>query len=146
MATHHKKQIRNRCLFTCKKRNIYSTNCDQLTPWMRSTEPKCLHPDEVKHSHILRENRDIWSCLHPYTTIFWHTGLPLFCCDFLQENYSIMQLYMLPRPWHGLVLMQPPFQHGLPSFATVVLGRFLSTAFHSVLLKVFILREVIQSR
>ena len=39
--------------------NVYSTNCDLVTCWLCSTEPKCLHLDEVEHNHILRENKDI---------------------------------------------------------------------------------------
>ena len=60
---------------------MYSTNCDLVTPWLRSTEPKCLHLDEVKHNHILQENRDICSCLRASTAIFGHNRVHLFYCD-----------------------------------------------------------------
>ena len=96
----------------------YNTNCDQLTPWLHSTEPNCLHPDEVKHSHILRENRDIWSCLIQPLPCLVTMGY----CDFLQHNATM-------HAGNGLVLMhtQPAeFSHGC-------FGAFLSTVFHSVL-------------
>ena len=39
--------------------DAYSANCDLVTPWLHSTEPKCLHLDEVKHNYVLSENWDI---------------------------------------------------------------------------------------
>ena len=111
----------------------YSTNCDQLTHWLCSTEPNCLHPDEIKHNHILRENRDIWSCLLPFMAMFGYNGLPLFCCDFLHENCDIKQLCALA--WfsfnaHAVCQVLPQLcwavsKHGLSWSFMVFYGRLL---------------------
>ena len=49
---------------------VYSTNCDVVTHCLCSTEPKCLHLDEVKYKYILLEkgtfeavSRHPWPCL-----------------------------------------------------------------------------------
>ena len=34
-----------------------------------AVESTCLHPDEVNHNHISRENKDIWECLRASAAI-----------------------------------------------------------------------------
>ena len=77
------------CVYQSKVDYGYSTDCTQLTPWKCSNEPNCLHQYEAKHSHILWENRDIWSYLRPYTAMFCHNRLPLFCYDFPRHNATV---------------------------------------------------------
>ena len=38
---------------------ISTVQTDFVSPWLHSTALNCLHPDQVNHNHILRENRDI---------------------------------------------------------------------------------------
>ena len=67
----------------------YIIICNFLTPWLRSTEPSCLHSDEVKHNHILPENKDIWRRLRPSTAMFGHNELPLFSCNIPWYNATV---------------------------------------------------------
>ena len=89
------------CCKYCQCSIFYSTNCDQLTPWLHSTESYCLHSDAVKHSLILWENRDILRHLHPFTAMFWHNGPPLLCCTKLKINCDIMHPCLLLCPRHA---------------------------------------------
>ena len=90
--------------------------------------PGCVLPSTTAcihmrlNSQISWENRDLWSGLHPPTTMFCNNGLPLYCCDFSWHNATM-------RTDNGLVVMHTQstkFCHGC-------VGEFLSMAFHGVL-------------
>ena len=75
--------------------NMYSTNCDLVTPWLCSTKLKCLYLEEFKHNHILRENKNIWSCLRASIAI-------LFCCDVPRHNATVRTATFSFNAFRGL--------------------------------------------
>ena len=91
-TTHtHSHNTRDVSWITGSHHSSYSTSCDWVTPWLRSTKPKCVYPDEVKHNHISLENSDIWRCLRASMAILDQQWTTLVLLRFAAMSHDITQ-------------------------------------------------------